>query len=321
MVAIAMANFYLYLYLMLLIATVSSSKVKYSKMFTDSMAGWTSFRDPNTGLWCDTVRFPEGPVCGEMNNRYSSAGTGMGLVSDAIQAELKLISTAKGEQRAIQTLEHVLKSWPRDSHTGFLAHFTDASFTPLSEYSTIDTAELVLGANLAGNYFGGKVLVLATRLLTSVTWETAIESASSPTIYPVVNATTGEMSGNIRPYNEYYLVAYVAKLTTKNNATKAAKYFQIYYDATNRPQGPVGDGMRPVHKDYWGYNLLTDNNNTFMSSFIPQFCYYLSKEFHQSEYYTETMLPQWYLESHCCCFGCLVSLLLLLVVVVLMLLF
>ena len=29
---------------------------------------------------------------------------------------------------------------------------------PLSEYSTIDTSECVLGALFAGNYFGGEVI-------------------------------------------------------------------------------------------------------------------------------------------------------------------
>eukprot|EP00040_Diaphanoeca_grandis_P043704 m.10021 g.10021 ORF g.10021 m.10021 type:complete len:430 (-) comp8069_c0_seq1:68-1357(-) len=286
-----MSKMVMYLCLVSCTCSFADAASSLPKIFTDSMKGWTAFRDPNNGLWCDSVQFPVGPVCGKTNNVYSSAGTGMGLVSDAIQAELGLISQSTGEQRVVQTLETVLASWPRDTHTGFFVHFTNAQFLAKSEYSTIDTAEMVLGARLAGNYFKGHALTLSQRLMVLVTWQDAIEAANSPTIFPVVNATTGVLSGNIRPYNEYYLVAYLAMLTSPDNTTKAAKYFNTYYRAG--PNGPRGDGTWPVFKDYWGDNLLTDNNNTFMSSFIPQFCYYLSKEFHDSSYFSGKMLPQW----------------------------
>ena len=45
----------------------------------------------------------------------------------------------------------------------------------MGEFSTIDTAELVLGARFAGNYFGGEARVLSTRLMQSVQWSAAIE--------------------------------------------------------------------------------------------------------------------------------------------------
>ena len=49
-----------------------------------------------------------------------------------------------------------------------------------------------------GNYLGGEALDLATELMLSVSWSDAIQAADSPTIYPVVDAATGELSGNIR---------------------------------------------------------------------------------------------------------------------------
>ena len=49
-----------------------------------------------------------------------------------------------------------------------------------------------------GNYLGGEALDLATELMASVSWSDAIQSTDSPTIYPVVDGTTGEMSGNIK---------------------------------------------------------------------------------------------------------------------------
>ena len=39
-------------------------------------------------------------------------------------------------------------------------------------------------------------------------------------IYPVVKPDTGEFSGNIAPYNEYYLVAYLANITSEESDSK-----------------------------------------------------------------------------------------------------
>ena len=241
---------------------------------------WNSFRDPVNGAWCDTLRFPDVSdpsaavdTCGESNNFYSSAGTGMGLVSEAISAQLGFQTNEQARERATQTLLTFSLDWPREPNHGFLVHFSNRNFEALSEFSTIDTAELILGAMFAGNYLGGEVLDLATELMNSVSWSDAIESADSPTIYPVVDEATGEMSGNIRPYNEYYLVAYLAKISS-SPGSKAEKYFETYFGSSG---SPPGDGTYPVHKNYWGYDLLTDNPNKFMSTFIPQFCYYLSK--------------------------------------------
>ena len=55
---------------------------------------------------------------------------------------------------------------------------------------------------------------------------------------------------------------------------------------------PAGDGTYPVHKNYWGYDLLTDSPNKFMSSFIPQFNYFLSRGYQQNEFYS-TMSVIW----------------------------
>ena len=69
------------------------------------------------------------------------------------------------------------------------------------------------------------------------------------------------------------------------------QYFETYMSSQGMPQG---DGYHPVHKKYDGFDLLTDNPNIFMSSFIPQFCYYLSKGFQMNSYYKDTMLPAWF---------------------------
>ena len=75
-----------------------------------------------------------------------------------------------------------------------------------------------------------------------------------------------------------------------NLCSKANVYFETYM-SSNGP--PPGDGTYPTHLNYFGYELLSDNNVRFMSSFIPQFCYFLSLGFQENEYYRNKMLPDW----------------------------
>ena len=63
----------------------------------------------------------------------------------------------EGIARAKLTMTKVLTDWPRESFFGFLVHWTNRGLVANTEYSTIDTAECILGAIFAGNYFGGEV--------------------------------------------------------------------------------------------------------------------------------------------------------------------
>ena len=49
------------------------------QIFEDALSVWMSFRDPDNGAWCDTLRLNQVPMvpCGQNNNFYSSAGTGI----------------------------------------------------------------------------------------------------------------------------------------------------------------------------------------------------------------------------------------------------
>lgn len=69
---------------------------------------------------------------------------------------------------------------------------------------------MVAGALFAGNWLGGIARERAFAIAEAVDWSAAIKSATDPTIFPIVNGTTGDMGGLIRPFNEYYIVAYLA---------------------------------------------------------------------------------------------------------------
>merc|ERR550517_1426227 len=197
--------------------------------------------------------------------------------------ELGYQTRLEAEVRLVESLNSRLSDWPRETFRGFMVHFTNRNLQALSEFSTIDTTILVLGAPFAGNYFGGEVEDLALQLKDGTQWSDAIKSENNPRIYSVVNPETGAMGGNIRPFNEYFLVAYLANLTSPAGS-KANLYFETYMSSSGQP---AGDGTYPVHKNYQGYDLLTDQAGIFMSSFIPQFCYSLAKGYQNNQYHTD----------------------------------
>mmetsp|Transcript_12012 Transcript_12012/g.18967 ORF Transcript_12012/g.18967 Transcript_12012/m.18967 type:complete len:504 (+) Transcript_12012:122-1633(+) len=260
-------------------------EVLLNEMFTF----WDAFRDPLTGLYCDSLYFGDSNSCGEDNNLYSSAATGMGLIADCVFAELGLLSRSVANERALQTINSFIQSWPRENFSGFFVHFTSRSFEAETEFSTVDTAEMAMGALFAGNYLGGVVQVAATKLASMTSWEDAIKSATEPTIWPVVNSTTGEFSGLIKPFNEYFIVAYIGKLY---DSRKASSYFENYF-ATASDLPPKGYGGYPVQRSYKHYDLETDQPALYMSSFIPQFCFFQTSYFSKSPYYAQKLFPAW----------------------------
>ena len=164
----------------------------------DILSVWSQFRDPQTGFWFDTLHLPDtGDLvpCGDSNNFYSSAGTGIGLVSEAIMAELGYLGREETESHVVQSLTSLIMDWPKEPFSGFMVHFSNRNLDALSEFSTIDTTELVLGALFAGNYFGGETLDLALQLRDATQWADAIKAADNPDIYPIVDAETGIFRG------------------------------------------------------------------------------------------------------------------------------
>ena len=75
-------------------------------------------------------------------------------------------------------------------------------------------------------------------------------------------------------------VSYIANLTS-DPGSAAAKYFSTYYSAPGTAP-PVGDGWHPKQKSYGQWDLLTDHDSYFMSSFIPQFNWFLSRGYQAS---------------------------------------
>ncbi|MDD4076646.1 MAG: glucoamylase family protein [Bacilli bacterium] len=107
----------------------------------------------------------------------SSAAAGFGLSTIPISIENEWISREAGEERAFYTLV-TLKNMERVN--GFWYHFIDMGSGKRAwdcEVSVIDTAILINGVLVVGEYFGGRVKKLADELYRDVKWNWYYDAA------------------------------------------------------------------------------------------------------------------------------------------------
>lgn len=118
-----------------------------------------------------------GLVADRYNTATSTAGTasiasvGFALAAIPIGIENDWVGYLEGYQRVIGTLE-TLDNMQR-TH-GFYYHFVnmeDGSRSGYSEVSIIDTAILMCGVIMAGEYFGGEIKTKANELFQAVEWD------------------------------------------------------------------------------------------------------------------------------------------------------
>ena len=85
-------------------------------------------------------------------------------------------------------------------------------------------------------------------------------------------------------------MAYLANKTSASGS-KAAQYFATYMGNEGEPPR---DGVEPhpVPVNYFGHQLLSDGPGRFLSSFIPQFNYYLSRGAQTNPFYV-TLFQEW----------------------------
>ena len=58
------------------------------EIFEEHLKMWDVFRDPVTGLYCDSVKIDSGKRCGKWGNLYSQGATSWGLQVNAVEVEL-----------------------------------------------------------------------------------------------------------------------------------------------------------------------------------------------------------------------------------------
>lgn len=232
-------------------------------------------RVPETGLYSDAYdTFAQGP-----ERMGSIAATGVGLVGLAV-AHVEGWDPQAGP-KAVQTLRSVNRgAAPRDPATGFFYHFHDLKTGEVwkgSEISTIDTAILVAGARLAAYYLGDafpEVRAEAETLLRSIQWEAALGDPQTGEIYMVIQ--DGKAAAPIRPFNEYVIVASVARDAFPENP-RIQEFWRLVYAPERIDQLPA--------REYHGIRLLVDSPTSYLSSFVCQFPLYLVPEYAASEAY------------------------------------
>lgn len=234
-------------------------------------------RHPTTGVYRDAY-----VTSGQGDVPSSVAATGVGLIALTIADREGWEDSA--EELIVQTLRFMNGleagfSPARHGETGFFRHW----ISPVtgarawnSEYSTIDTALLVHGALFAAKYFSANTEInqLAQELFNSIVWEAAIHQSQTGTLYMVIDEN-GKGQAVTRPFNEYVIVADLARLAPENTTAKET------WDAVYRPEKLTN--LPQVN--YFGHTILSDGS--LLSSFVPQFVFYLVYDYATSEAYQE----------------------------------
>ncbi|UCG85733.1 MAG: hypothetical protein JSW71_17710 [Gemmatimonadota bacterium] len=230
------------------------------------------------GLYRDRLRFDgahEGPA--------SIATTGMGLISLCVGSRMGISENATEDAKT--TVRTMLGFEHARNATGFYYHFIDmetGSRAGESEYSSIDTAILVSGALfvtscLAGD---GELDSLVLQLWESIDWSQAIANAETGAIYlEMLEDGSGKPGSLTLPFNEYMLVAWLAKLADQTGTGRATDLWERFYaSADSLPTS-----------SFAGHVVLTDRPGAFLPSFVIQFAYYLCHPFTTGERYRAFM--------------------------------
>lgn len=244
---------------------------------TQFLAGAVSFYRASRndkGLYRDRLRFdgtPEGPA--------SVATTGMGLISLCIASRLGMNEQAA--EHAKTTVRTMLDIGQARNGSGFYYHFVDmetGARAGNSEYSSIDTAILVSGALFVASCLAGDhgLDSLVLELWDSIDWSQAIADPQTGAIYlEMLDDGSGKPGSLTLPFNEYMLVAWLAKLADASGTGPATDLWERFYaSADSLPTS-----------SFAGHAVLTDRPGAFLSSFVIQFAYYLCHPFTTNERY------------------------------------
>lgn len=245
-------------------------------LFRNSYTVFELQRLPN-GMYRDAKLFS-----GTDYHPISIANTGMGLIALCIADSMQWINDA--QQLALSTLKavtgHTYGFSPDRTSNGYFRHFMDINSGARawnSEYSTIDTHILVSGALFCMKYFqNDSITKYAMELWNSINFDAAIANPSTGQIYLSMNANGSGVTNSLTsPYNEYMITAWLAKNYSDNPNSLGNTLWNNHYISTQ---------YLPAIS-YYGYSVLSDNENSFLSSFTHQFNYYLCNYFTTSDDY------------------------------------
>ena len=264
---------------------VSSTEERHQKITIDELlpiiqgaVELYDFLRNDVGVYADAARFE-----GAQFHPCSIASVGMGLVALCIADNLEL--NDKAEEQAVQTLRAMSGKMQgykpaRNPVNGFFRHWINMDTGARewnSEYSSIDTAILISGALFCKMYFSDNKEIgrLADALYLSIDWNAAMANATSGEIYMTFDEQ-GRGDLKTRPFNEYMIVAWLAKNDPRANARTTALWQRHYENAADLPVS-----------SYKEIAVLTDAPGHFLSNFVIQFPMYLCYHFTSRQDYLD----------------------------------
>jgi hypothetical protein len=256
-----------------------------TKLFRDSYYTIKSMREPN-GLYIDALTVDTGVV----DKPGCITANGIGLISLCIADSMykktgdSVNWESHAEILANNTLSTLInfKDSNRTNYNGFFPHYFDVESGEEApgwgiEYSTIDNAIFAMGLIFCRNYFSSntKIVNKVDTLLSAIDFRAAI-SEDGHRLYMVLDSNGNRVEGTqIKPFNEYMIVAWLAKNISPPDSS-AKSYWGTYYS------DPKTDSI--PKPNYWGYELLSDGG-AFISHFIFQFTYYYCHYFKNNNDY------------------------------------
>ena len=223
---------------------------------------------------------------GDDYHPVSVANTGMGLISLCIADTMNWEDNAK--ELALTTLKtltgHNSSYSPNRNNNGYFRHFLAINTGERaweSEYSTIDTDILMSGALFCMNYFrDDEISKYVKELWNSIDFEAAIANPDAGEIFLEMNSDgTGKEEAITLPYNEYMIVAWLAKHANNVSDSPGNVLWNNYYSSV--------DSL--PENSFNSFNVLTDNRSSFLPSFTHQFNYFLCHYFTTSDDYISAL--------------------------------
>ena len=203
------------------------------------------------------------------DHRCSTAAIGIGLIALCMEHELGRDPLA--EKKALETLRALNGQTLGRDKAGYFRHFfSSKTGKGTSEFSTIDTAIMVIGALSCRNTFENENLKSeADALWNSINWQAALASPSGDRLFMIMKDGKGEAI--TRLFNEYYLLAWLINEDKKGSLPPINKL--------------------PTWK-HRGFNLLSEPRHTALSSFAIQFPLYLCHPCTKDPRYLEFVTAQ-----------------------------
>lgn len=263
--------------------TATGENLTITTLFQNSYKLYKDIRKSN-GIYLDAL---------SLNNSAekpaSIVANGVGLISLCIgDAMYKKTGDPIWETNAENLVNQTLQTFIGFKNAGkvnsegmfkrYFAYATgDADGSWSTEYSTVDNAIFALGVIFCKNYFSSNASIVANAntLLNSMDYTKAIGTSQ---IYMILDQN-GVGSAPTVPYNEYMLVSWLAKNAPVSNPryANAQSFWNTYFSNPSTSVLPK--------KNYWGSETLSDSSQHWLSSFIPQFCYYLCNYYKNNSTY------------------------------------